>query len=122
MPDIKSSGGKLFRMYSLVEATYLKLWLSKISYALSVRAAPSPHALIPQQEFELALSKPISPSSAPPWQPPPMDWYKINFDAAISTEFVVAAAVCHDCEGNILNIETKIFTPSSALVGECQAL
>jgi hypothetical protein len=50
--------------------------------------------------------------------PPPLQWFKINFDTAIRDNFSAQAAVCQDHLGHIIKMDTKISSQCLPNMGE----
>ncbi|PON77854.1 hypothetical protein TorRG33x02_239700 [Trema orientale] len=71
--------------------------------------------------YSKALAKSTPTTQTSSWTPPPQDWFKLNFDAAITNDLVVVAAVCRNSYGAIIGLETRVCGISSALIGEARA-
>lgn len=56
------------------------------------------------------------------WLPPPVDWYKINFNTAIRDSFSVQAAVCRNDEGHIIGMVPQLSSSSSCMPNFGEAL
>jgi hypothetical protein len=55
------------------------------------------------------------------WEPPPLGFFKVNFDVAIRQTFAVAAAVLQDHFEKVLAVNTLKLPPMDALMGEAHA-
>jgi hypothetical protein len=53
--------------------------------------------------------------------PPPLNWFKINFDTAIRDSFSAQAAICRNSSGHIVHSISQISLPCSPNEGEALA-
>ena len=52
------------------------------------------------------------------WSKPPLDFFKVNFDAAIKEDFSIQAAVYKNSNGLILKMHSQVRPPCSPVYGE----
>jgi len=55
------------------------------------------------------------------WKKPDPDYFKINYDTVIRSNFSAQAAVCHDSNGSILKCISKLSPPCTPLYGKATA-
>ena len=63
------------------------------------------------------LTKPPKDSS---WTPPPLNWIKLNFDAAIREDKASVAVVAKDQKGKLIGAWTELLEQTEPLLGEAK--
>ena len=60
--------------------------------------------------------------NSPSWKPPPLEWIKCNFDAALKPDKVVLAVVCRDSNGSIVVAQSVWLVKKVVLEGNAQSM
>jgi len=55
------------------------------------------------------------------WKPPPKNWVKLNFDAAIRVDKTIIALIARNEKRKLLLVRTEQFKPSNPLLEEAKA-
>ncbi|PON33566.1 LOW QUALITY PROTEIN: hypothetical protein PanWU01x14_351670, partial [Parasponia andersonii] len=117
-PDAYSEG------LILASVTLELIWKTR-NEVVHQNASPNLKCLINSIKLSLAsfgaVSRPTPAQSDIRPKPPPKDWVRVNFDAAIKPDSVIGSVICRDFTGSIIGISSYKYDPSSPLVGKCLA-